>query len=125
MTAASTREPACCVCADPAEPPVTAYTDRGEEVFCAECWDAGHHRDGPDHTGLEGYDPAVVELADRLLAVSCEILAEVAARKTWSSSREDWVAVQQLENAGNAVYSAQCWVLRAEGERASRRRPGS
>jgi hypothetical protein len=53
--------------------------------------------------------------------MSTEILAEMAARKAWAATREDWVAVQQLENAGNSVYSAQCWVLRAEGERVSRR----
>lgn len=116
----------CCVCGlAAADPSVTVFTDRGEETFCVPCRFPAEPDGGFDHDGLEGYDPAVVALADRLLAMSTEILAETAARKTWSATREDWVAVQQLENAGNSVYSAQCWVLRAEGERVSRRRAAS
>jgi hypothetical protein len=110
------------VCAGPAEPPVTAHTDRGEEVFCAGCWDAGSagavlH----DHTGLEGYDPCTVELADLMLDFSGVLLAEAAERRGWSTTREEWVAIQQLESAANSVYSAQCWLLRAERDGAGRR----
>ena len=95
---------------------VTVLTDRGDEPICVDCMA------DRAHDGLDGYDPQVVCFADRLLAMAEEILAEAAARKEWSTTREDWVAVQQLESAGNSVYSAQCRVLRAEGERVSRSR---
>jgi len=95
---------------------VTVSTDRGDEPICVDCMA------GRAHDGLDGYDPQVVGFADRLLAMADELLAEAAARKEWSTTREDWVAVQQLESAVDSVYSAQCWVLRAEGERVSRSR---
>lgn len=102
---------------------VTLWTDRGEEVFCTGCWSPP---DPPvpavhDHAGLEGYDPAVVALADRLLDTADWLSVEAESRRSTATTREDWVAVEQLANAGNAVYSAQCWVLRVERERLSRR----
>lgn len=100
--------------------PLVAYTEHGEETFCVECRFPAPPDDQFDHAGLEGYSPEVVAFADRLLALSQEILLEVETRRVWSATREEWVAVEQLLNAGNAVYSAQCWVLRAEGARLSR-----
>jgi hypothetical protein len=112
---------ACVACGVEAVLPLVAYTEHGEETFCVDCRFPVPPDEEFDHTGLEGYDPKVVELADRLLALSQEILIEVETRRAWSATREEWVAVEQLLNAGNAVYSAQCWVLRAEGARLSRR----
>lgn len=113
----------CPVCATtPEGGTVTLWTDRGEEVFCTRCW-APQEPEPPahDHAGLEGYDPVVVALADRMLDVADWLSAEAEARRVTATTREDWVAVEQLANAGNSVYSAQCWVLRVERERLSRR----
>lgn len=112
---------ACCSCGVEAVLPLVAYTEHGEETFCVECRFPARPEGEFDHAGLEGYSSEVVALADRLLAVSTELLGEVETRRVWAATREDWVVVEQLLNAGNAVYSAQCWVLRAEGARLSRR----
>ena len=111
---------ACCACGVEAVLPLVAYTEHGEETFCVECRFPAPPDDQFDHAGLEGYSPEVVAFADRLLALSTELLGEVEMRRVWAATREDWVAVELRLNAGNAVYSAQCWVLRAEGARLSR-----
>ena len=72
---------------------------------------------GADDPLLEGLPEELVAYADELLAFSDRLAADVERMKTTAATREDWVAVEQVLHAANALYSAQCWVLRAAVER--------
>lgn len=114
--------------------PVTAHLAGGADPFCIACahlgLEAGEKCPECPATNsadplLEGVPDDVVRYADELLAFSDRLAADVERMKTTARTREEWVAVQQLDNARNAVYSAQCWVLRAALERRDRRVSGS
>lgn len=70
-----------------------------------------------DELGLDGLPDELVAYADELLAVSNSIMAEAARQKLRAVTATEWIAAEQIEHAAHAVYSAQCWLLRAAVER--------
>jgi hypothetical protein len=55
------------------------------------------------------------ELADAMFAMFQRLRREALRRRKTAVTREDWTAVDELERAARAVFSAQAWLLRSKG----------
>lgn len=55
------------------------------------------------------------ELADALFAMHQRLRREALRRRKTAATREEWTAVDELERAAAAVFSAQAWLLRSKG----------